>query len=161
MSLFSSSVAAMRRFGDPAQPGIQYRTRPGVYTIIREGNDILVTEQFAPKIEFQLPGGGIDPGESPLPALHRECLEETGWKIRVLRRLGAFQRFTFMPDYGIWAQKVCHIYLSAPTFQVGPPSEPGHSAIWMPIDLAAERLGNAGDRHFVRSLPSHRSLYRA
>lgn len=142
----------MRRFGEPVRPGLRYIVRPGVYTIIREGDDVLVTEQSAPKLEIQLPGGGIDPGESPLPALHRECLEETGWKIRVLRKLGAFQRFTFMPEYEIWAQKICHIYLSAPTFQIGPPSEPAHRPIWMPMDVAADKLGNAGDRHFMRSL---------
>jgi 8-oxo-dGTP diphosphatase len=142
----------MRRFGEPVCRDIRYRARPGVYGIVRDGPHLLVTEQLHPKYEIQLPGGGIDPGESPLPALHRECLEETGWKIRVLRKLGVFQRFTYMPDYDLWAQKVCHIYLSAPTLQVGDPSEPAHRAIWMPIDIAAERLGNAGDRHFVRAL---------
>lgn len=142
----------MRRFGEPVRAGIPYVTRPGVYTIIREGGDILVTEQASPRLEFQLPGGGIDPGELPLPALHRECLEETGWKIRVLRKLGAFQRFTYMPDYDLWARKVCHIYLSAPVLEAGPPSEPGHVAVWMPLADAARLLGNAGDRHFVQRL---------
>ena len=113
---------------------------------------MLVTEQSRPRFEYQLPGGGIDPGESPLPALHRECLEETGWKIRILRKLGVFQRFTYMPDYEIWAQKICHVYLSAPTLRLGPPSEPDHRAIWMPSDVAAKSLGSAGDRHFMRSL---------
>lgn len=142
----------MRRFGEPVRRNIRYKARPGVYTIIREGSDLLVTEQSSPRYEIQLPGGGIDPGESPVPALHRECLEETGWRIRVLRKLGVFQRFTFMPEYGIWAQKICHIYLSAPTLQVAAPTEPAHRAIWMPIEVAADLLGNTGDRHFVRTL---------
>jgi 8-oxo-dGTP diphosphatase len=142
----------MRRFGEPVRPDITYIDRPGAYAVIREGDDVLVTEQIAPRLEFQLPGGGIDPGEQPLPALHRECLEETGWKISVLRRLGAFQRYTFMPDYEIWARKICHVYLARPVMHVSAPSEPGHTALWMPLDTAAALLGNAGDRHFVGRL---------
>lgn len=142
----------MRKFGEPVRPDIDYTTRPGVYALIREGSDVLVTEQARPVREYQLPGGGIDPGESPLPALHRECLEETGWKIRVLRRLGAFQRYTYMPEYDLWARKVCHVYLGRPALQAGPPLEPDHRPVWMPIGLAAELLGNEGDRHFAAAL---------
>jgi len=139
----------MRRFGDPVVPGIAYRRRAGAYAVVRDGDDVLVTEQREPVREYQLPGGGIDQGESALPALHRECLEETGWRIRVVRRLGAFQRFTFMPDYRIWAQKICHVYLAHPTLRLGAPSEPGHRALWMPLETAAVLLANAGDRSFV------------
>jgi 8-oxo-dGTP diphosphatase len=83
----------MRRYGEPVDPARTYVERPGAYAVIREGDDVLVTEQEKPNREFQLPGGGIDNGEGALRALHRECLEETGWRIRVLRRLGAFQRY--------------------------------------------------------------------
>ena len=104
----------MRRYGEPVDGARRYVDRPGAYAVIREGDDVLVTEQAAPRREFQLPGGGIDPGEGAVRALHRECLEEIGWRIRVERRLGAFQRFTFMPEYDLWARKVCHIYLARP-----------------------------------------------
>ncbi len=141
----------MRRFGESPKPGQIYRRRPGVYAIIREGRDLLLTHQEEPTPEYQLPGGGIDPGESPIHALHREVFEETGWRIRVLRRLGAFRRFTYMPEYDLWAEKLCVIYLGRPVRRLGPPTEPGHSVIWMPQDAAARLLGNAGDRHFVRN----------
>jgi 8-oxo-dGTP diphosphatase len=143
----------MRRFGEPVIPGRAYRTRPGAYAIIREADDLLVTEQAEPQRELQLPGGGIDPGEGLLHALHRECLEETGWKIAVERRLGAYQRFTFMPEYDLWAHKICHIYLARPTLRVGPPAEDGHRALWMPIATAADLLDSPGDRDFVARLP--------
>ncbi len=139
----------MRRFGDSVRPDITYTDRPGAYAVILDGDDLLLTEQIAEVAEFQLPGGGIDPGEHPLPALHRECLEETGWKIRIERRLGAYQRFTFMPEYALWARKICHIYLARPTRHIGPPSEPGHTALWMPASSAIRLLANTGDRHFV------------
>jgi 8-oxo-dGTP diphosphatase len=142
----------MRRFGEPVIPGQSYRTRHGAYGIVRDGRDVLITEQAEPRREFQLPGGGIDPGEGPVQALHRECLEETGWRIRVERRLGAFQRFTYMPEYDLWAHKICHIYLCRPAIRKGEPSEPGHRAFWAPIDTAAEILGVEGDRWFLERL---------
>jgi 8-oxo-dGTP diphosphatase len=101
---------------------------------------------------MQLPGGGIDPGESPQRALHREVFEETGWTISAPRRAGAFRRFVYMPEYDLWANKVCIIYVARPVRQMGPPSEPGHSAIWVDPEIAARSLGNPGDRHFVRWL---------
>jgi 8-oxo-dGTP diphosphatase len=140
----------MRRYGEPVDPARTYVDRLGAYAVIREGGDVLVTEQEAPEREFQLPGGAIDPGEGALRALHRECLEETGWRIRVLRRLGAFQRYAYMPDYDIWARKVCHVYLARPVLRLGEPSESGHRAIWMPIPTALDLLAVEGDRAFLR-----------
>ena len=140
----------MRRYGEPIDPGRTYQDRPGAYAVIREGDDVLVTEQEEPKPEYQLPGGGLDPGEGMLRALHRECFEETGWRISVLYRLGAFQRYAYMPDYDIWARKICHIYLARPVLRLGEPSEAGHRAIWMPIPTALELLAIEGDRAFLR-----------
>ena len=111
---------------------------------------MLLTYQSEPEPEFQLPGGGIDPGESPLAALHREVFEETGWHIAHPRRLGAFRRFTYMPEYDLWAEKICTIYLARPVRRHGPPSEALHQAVWTRAENAAHLLANAGDRAFVR-----------
>jgi 8-oxo-dGTP diphosphatase len=54
-----------RRFGRPPLAGQRYTPRPGVYAIIDAGDGILATFQEEPWPELQLPGGGIDPGESP------------------------------------------------------------------------------------------------
>jgi len=139
----------MRRFGEPVVPGRTYVSRPGAYALIVDGSDVLVTEQAEPVPEFQLPGGGIDAGEGALAALHRECLEETGWRIAVIRRLGAYQRYAYMPEYDLWARKVCHIYLACPTLRRGPPSDSGHTAVWMPIATATAALASEGDRWFL------------
>ena len=142
----------LRRFDEPRKPGIRYRDRPGAYGVILRGHEVLVTFQARPVPEFQLPGGGIDAGESPLKALHREVAEETGWGIRVIRRLGAFQRHTYMPEYGFWARKICHIYLCRATLNRRTRLEEHHSAHWVDAELAAGLLANAGDRHFLKSL---------
>lgn len=140
------------RFGTPPRADISYRLRAGAYAVLLRGDQMLVTHQSRPIPEFQLPGGGIDPGESPLVALSREVFEETGYRIAKPRRLGAFRRFTYMPDYDLWAEKLCTVYVATPTLRIGPPSEPGHQAVWMDIDEAIGQLANDGDRYFATQL---------
>ena len=139
----------IRRFGEPIRPHVKYRTRPGAYAVILKEGRVLLTFQERPEPEFQLPGGGIDPGESPIRALHREVLEETGWRIADPRRIGAFRRFAYMPEYDLWAEKICLVYLARPVRRLGDPTEPFHRAAIMPAARAARALGNAGDRHFA------------
>ncbi|SDI78797.1 NUDIX hydrolase [Lutimaribacter saemankumensis] len=137
------------RFGPSPRPDVKYHLRPGVYAILPHRGDLLLTFQERPVPELQLPGGGIDPGESPLAALHREVFEETGWKIGSPRRLGAFRRFVYMPEYDLWAEKLCTIYMAYPVRQLGLPTEPDHSTVWTTPRIAAKELGNSGDRRFV------------
>ncbi|HAW49319.1 MAG TPA: NUDIX hydrolase, partial [Roseovarius sp.] len=68
----------IRRFGESPRPDVAYRLRPGAYAILPHRGRLLVTHQADPLPELQLPGGGIDPGESPVQALYREVFEETG-----------------------------------------------------------------------------------
>ncbi len=140
------------RFGDSKRADQRYTRRPGVYAILLQGDSILVTHQSEPVPEFQLPGGGIDPGEQPIPALHREVREETGWRIAINRRIGAFRRFTYMPEYDLWAEKICTVYLARPVRRLGPPTEAGHMAVWLPVEDALTRLGNPGDRAMLARL---------
>ncbi|TMV10729.1 NUDIX hydrolase [Arenibacterium halophilum] len=140
----------IRRFGTPPDPSQRYTRRAGVYAILPMNDGILATFQAAPHDEFQLPGGGVDPGESPLVALHREVMEETGWSIAAPRRIGAFRRFTYMPEYKLWAEKLCTIYVAHPARRIGPPTEPGHTAVWLDVKTALSELAASGDRHFVQ-----------
>lgn len=136
----------IKRYGNSPQPGRSYTRRPGVYAVLLDRGALLTTHQADPVPEYQLPGGGIDRGEQPIAALHREVMEETGWHIANVRRLGAFRRFTYMPEYDLWAEKICTIYLARPVLQIGPPTEPGHQAVWLQPEAALTLLGNPGDR---------------
>ncbi|WP_417806214.1 NUDIX hydrolase [Thioclava sp.] len=140
----------IRRFGESVKSGQSYTLRPGAYGILMRDRQILLTHQSAPVPEFQLPGGGIDPGEGAITALHREVFEETGWAIARPIRIGAFRRFTYMPEYDLWAEKLCTVYAARPVIQRGLPSEPGHQAVWMTPENAVARLGNDGDRYFLQ-----------
>ena len=135
----------MRRYGEEIERGRRYTFRPGVYLILPRSGKLLLTHQMEPEPEFQLPGGGIDPGESVFEALHRECMEETGWRVSNPRRLCAYRRFTFMPEYDMWAEKISHIYVATPVSEKGPPTEAGHSVHWFdPVD-AVSFIASSGD----------------
>ncbi|WP_299203265.1 NUDIX hydrolase [uncultured Tateyamaria sp.] len=140
----------IRRFGQQPDPKRRYTTRPGAYAILPRGASLLLTLQSTPEREFQLPGGGIDPGESAIQALHREVYEETGWRIASPLRLGAFRRFTFMPEYDLWAEKICHVFVARPVMRLGNPIEPDHTVAWMAPEIAMEAVYNDGDRMFLR-----------
>jgi len=134
---------------------MRYTLRPGAYVILQRGRDVLLTVQDGDRLEhpeIQLPGGGIDAGEHVVPALHREVMEETGWTMDRPVRLGAYRRFVFMPDYDMWAEKICTIYWSQPVRRLGPPIEELHTAIWVPMTEAPALLANEGDAAFVASL---------
>lgn len=136
----------IRRYGEPVRADQRYKRRAGVYAVLLRGRQVLTTLQAEPRPEIQLPGGGIDAGEHPITALHREVMEETGWHIAIGPRLGTFRRFVFMPEYDMWAEKVCIVHVACPTLRIGPPTEPHHTAIWMERDEAAAALATQGER---------------
>jgi len=63
----------------------------GVFAFLRnDSGDVLCVRQNYPPFEWTLPGGRIEPRESPLGALHREILEETRCRIEVRRLIGTY-----------------------------------------------------------------------
>jgi 8-oxo-dGTP diphosphatase len=55
-----------------------------------------------------------------------------------------------MPEYQIWAEKVCHVFLARPGLRLGEAPEAGHRALWVPEGVAGGMLANDGDREFLR-----------
>lgn len=140
----------MRRYGLPPERGISYGDRPGCYALILQGDQALLTVEAGPHAtEIQLPGGGIDPGENPVAALHREAMEETGWRIQILTRLGAYQRFCYMPDYDRHARKICHIYLARAVQRIAEPTEAHHFTLWASLNDVPELLDTMGDAELI------------
>ena len=137
----------MRHYGPPPRPSLRYRDRRGAYGVLLHGRHVLLAEQNG---DLLLPGGGIDPGETPLRALHREVHEETGWRIGMPRRVGLFARHDWLVEEQYHARKIAHVYLARPIRPIGPPLEADHTPVWVSADLAPRLLAVEGESSMLR-----------
>lgn len=51
---------------------------------------------------WEIPGGMVDPGESPQEAARRECIEETGWEPGKLRLVRSFRPIAGQSTQTFW-----------------------------------------------------------
>jgi 8-oxo-dGTP diphosphatase len=88
--LLSTVSCVDTRGGHQAVPKIELRWRPSAYGITLRQNSILLSRVFD---GYDLPGGGIDLGETPEAAVVRETAEETGVTVANPRSIGAASGF--------------------------------------------------------------------
>ncbi|HET6924208.1 MAG TPA: NUDIX domain-containing protein [Candidatus Saccharimonadales bacterium] len=73
----------------------QLRWRPSAYGIVIRAGKILLSKQFD---SYDLPGGGVELGETPEEAVVREVKEETGMEVRSRELLTTRTSFFTWPD---------------------------------------------------------------
>src|SRR3954463_2181913 len=92
--------------------GAAMQTEAGAYALICDGDDRVLLVR-AGNGRFYLPGGRIEPFETPQEALLREIEEECGWAARVHRRPGAAAQPIFggavMLDSSYWSAELVNL----------------------------------------------------
>lgn len=71
----------------------------GVDAIVRDEHERILITRRSDDGEWDLPGGAIEPGETPSEGVRREVREETGLDVRILRVAGVFGGKTFRHTY--------------------------------------------------------------
>lgn len=102
------------------------------------------------KIFYSLPGGGQNQYETMEEAVRRECLEETGYSVKVDRFLGICEEILTGAElrevYADYTHKILHIFLCYPDGQeVQTPSEIDAEQIgceWIPLEKVQNLLFN-------------------
>lgn len=138
--------------------GKQYKERPAVYGIcLGEHNKIAIVKIGTKENHvFDLPGGGIESEESEPEALIREFEEETGlnvWPIRQLCRSGQFWINSESP-----VNSLASFYEVEITGELGQPTEPDHTLVWLSIEEAAKKVRH--DSHAWAIISWERERYR-
>jgi ADP-ribose pyrophosphatase len=89
-------------------PVMQLGQSAGIVPLTADGEVILVRQYRHVTGEFcwEIPGGGIHPGESPDVAAQRELREEAGYRAERLQRLGGF-----WPN-NAYLDEIIHVYLA-------------------------------------------------
>jgi len=122
--------------------GAALQAQSGAYALILDGEDRVLLVR-AGNGRFYLPGGRIEPDETPEQALAREVAEECGLSIRVGESLGeAFQPTfdgTVMLRASYWRAQIIGLAHE----------EPEHQLLWTPRPEAASRLHRAADAHML------------
>lgn len=114
--------------------------RAGV--VVTDGTSILLTRQYrlvTKGLSWEIPGGGMDPEESPEAGARRECLEETGVRCGRLKPLVVFQ-----PGLDT-VRNLTHIFTSSDYTQheADRPEFPNaevHSCHWISHDECAQMV---------------------
>ncbi|WP_366556397.1 NUDIX domain-containing protein [Aquibaculum sediminis] len=124
-------------FGERAN-GQAYRCRPGAYGLAwraRAGQVLLVETADG----LEIPGGGIEPGETAEVALAREFLEETGHRVLRSHALFGLRQYLTRPLSGKYYDKHCTFFAVA-VAEVGEPQEAGHRPFWCAPAQARGRM---------------------
>lgn len=129
------------QFGQP-QPGLDYPDRPAAFSIVARGGRIATVRVDSAHGGFRLdlPGGGIDPGETPEQAAVRECGEEAGLRVETDSELVRADHY-FVNENGR-AMNTRGVFFVARLEAVAPglKIEDDHNLVWMEPHEALARL---------------------
>lgn len=140
-------------------PRIRYGARGIVFN---ENNEIAILYKKK-KNEYKLVGGGIEETEDSIKAFQREVLEETGCKIEIDDCIGIIkeeksQDNFIQTSYVYVAHVIEHISNINLTEDE---KDDGSILLWLPIDIALEKIKNCEDKLLASSHEGTMSVYHA
>ena len=122
------------QFGEP-EPGRAYRDRAAAFAVVVHEERLAlvrVEERNGRRGVLDLPGGGIDPGETARAAATRETAEEAGLRVELEAEPFAQADHYFHPDPGRYVNTrgaffAGRLVAEAPELK----TEPDHALVWM------------------------------
>jgi 8-oxo-dGTP diphosphatase len=123
---------ASLQFGEP-QSGLKYRDRPAAFGVAEHHGQIalicVTREGQAPF--HDLPGGGIEPGESDARALAREFVEETGLVVAAGEVLTHADQYMVRKDGEAVNNRCVLMIARIEGFDPGQKIEEDHRLVWL------------------------------
>lgn len=135
---------------DTPDPSYSYSKRPGAYGIAWDGKRRLFLVRTPDGLE--IPGGGIEPGETPEQALRREFLEETGHELESVEPYLSIRQYLTKPLEEKFYHKYPTFFLTSLGRRVGPPLEVDHEPCWVEPHLARGHMAESGQDWMVEHI---------
>ncbi len=119
-----------------------YKERPGAYAIITDdqGRLLVVDVTGVKSSSYFLPGGALEPDESPETALRREVMEETGLEITSAKIVGCANQYVFTGEEYI--NKIGTFYKVEVKNTQTKQHETNHRPVWVTVDEFARRAAH-------------------
>ncbi len=121
---------------------LEYRLREAVRAIVFDNAKNIALLEVSRDSYFKLPGGGVESGEDFETALKRECLEEIGCDIKIIKPIGYTEEY--------WKEdtekQVSYCYLAKLDGEKGEPEliqsekDRGFETIWVSLEEGIEML---------------------
>ena len=136
-------------------PAVEERSAGGVVVDVHEGQAriaVIARRNRAGRLEWCLPKGHIEGGETLVETAAREVAEETGIEARVLVELGTIDYWFATSDHRIH-KFVHHYLLEAVGGYLTIEKDPDHEAVdvaWLPLREAHRHLTFPNERRIAR-----------
>lgn len=117
-----------------------YKLRIAARAIVIDRDGLVALLHVARDSYYKLPGGGMEEGEDMMTGLKRECQEEIGCDIEVIKEIGSTVEYWKEDN----EKQISHCYMAKVQGQKGRPNltesekERGFSIIWVPYKEAVD-----------------------
>ena len=145
---------SMNTFGEKVE-GAEYKVREGVYALIGgEFNQVALVGRVHSDLH-ELPGGGLEGGETHEEGLIRELKEELGWAIKVGSYLGKGVQYTTLSPRGRYYRLEGHFYIAEKLGEAGGKIEDDHEERWLTFTEAIQKVKYEYQKWAIELFISH------
>ena len=141
MKLLAEITLRSLGLGDWAEHlGGQYESRKSARAILENADGLIALQSITKHNFYKLPGGGIEPSESPEVAVLREVREEVGAGAVIVTPIG------MVIEYRATLLHISYAYHCKVEGVIGVPNlesdelADGHETLWVPPDTAVQTI---------------------
>lgn len=118
--------------------GVKYIERPGVYGLIFDKQMRIAVIKTS--TGYFLLDGGLDGDETHDQCLQRECLEETGYRVRLCEFIGKASAYIYSTKLNCYLKGTGYFYIAELIEKTEYKIEDDHELIWMYPEKAAKMM---------------------
>lgn len=122
-----------------------YRTREAGRAVVFNNDNKVALLHVTNENYYKLPGGGIEEGEDKIIALYRECQEEIGCNVEIIKEIGSIVEYRKI----FTLKQTSYCYLVKVKGEKGSPDftdsekEKGFEIVWLNYDKAIKALNES------------------